>query len=358
MPMTNDRAATAMGPGPPDDSAMDHARGQETSAGGLDLDPDVRRFIRAMAESVARHPQFNTAPLPQVRRWAEEVRAPWRRGGPTMLDTRDLTAPTRHDDVRVRIHRPAPGGLPGLVYLHGGGWTIFSIDTHDRVMREYAARAGCCVIGIDYALSPECRFPVALEQVVDVVQWLASEGEGLGIDARRLAIGGDSAGANLSLAASLVLRDLQSAPALRAMILNYGAFISRCSTEACRRFDGPEYMLGCEEMSGYWRNYLRNDQDAEDPLACPLFAALQGLPPAFLAIAECDILAEQNVEMARRLQAAGVPTQGVVYPGASHSFIEAMSIAAVSDQALADASGWLRQVLLPAGPGQAAGIMA
>jgi acetyl esterase len=98
-------------------------------------------------------------------------------------------------------------------------------------------------------------------------------------------------------------------------------------------------------MNGYWRNYLRDDRDAEDPLACPLLAALDGLPPAFLAIAECDILAEQNIEMARRLQAAGVPTRSVVYSGASHSFIEAMSIAAVSSRALADASGWLRMAL-------------
>lgn len=337
---------------------MDHARGQEASACGRDLDPDVRRFIRAMADSVARHPEFSTAPYPQVRRWAEEIRAPWRQGGPAMYETQDLAVHTRHGNVHMRVHRPGKGKLPGLVYLHGGGWTIFSIDTHDRVMREYAARAGCCVIGVDYALSPESRFPVALEQVVDVVQWLADAGEGLGIDARRLAIGGDSAGANLSVAASLMLRDQRSSPPLCAMILNYGAFIARCSAESCRRFDGPEYMLGCEEMSGYWRNYLRNDRDAENPLACPMLATLSGLPPAFLAIAECDILAEQNGEMARRLQASGVPTHSVVYAGASHSFIEAMSIAAVSSRALEDASGWLRKALLPAGAGPAAGTMA
>jgi acetyl esterase len=129
------------------------------------------------------------------------------------------------------------------------------------------------------------------------------------------------------------------------MVLNYGAFTAHCSAESCRRFDGPEYMLGCEEMSGYWRNYLRNDADAQDPLACPLLAELGRLPPVFLAIAECDILAEQNVEMARRVQAAGVPTRSVVYCGASHSFIEAMSIAEVSDRALADASGWLSGAL-------------
>ena len=206
-----------------------------------------------------------------------------------MLETLDLEAPTRHGTVRVRIHRPARGELPGLVYLHGGGWTLFSIDTHDRLMREYAARTGCCVIGVDYALSPESRFPVPLEQAVDVVRWLVEQGRELGIDANRLAIGGDSAGANLSVATCLVRRDPESGPPLCGMVLNYGAFLSQCSPEACRRYGGPEYMLGCEEMSGYWRNYMRNDEDAEDPLACPLLASLEGLPPAFLAIAECDI---------------------------------------------------------------------
>ena len=130
------------------------------------------------------------------------------------------------------------------------------------------------------------------------------------------------------------------------MVLNYGAFVARSSADACRRYGGPEYMLGCDEMSQYWRNYMRSDQDSGDPLVCPLLATLAGLPPAFLAIAECDILAEQSAEMTRRLQAAGVPVQSVVYPGASHSFIEAMSIAAISNRALTDASEWLRLALM------------
>lgn len=337
---------------------MSHARGEAVSANGSDLDPDIRRFIRAIAESGARHPDSESAPYSQRRRWAEEARAPWRQGGPAMLETREYAVPTRHGPVRTRIHRPAAGSLPGLVYLHGGGWTLFSIDTHDRVMREYAARAGCCVVGIDYGLSPERKFPVPLEQTVDVVGWLAEQAPGLGIDAGRLAIGGDSAGANLSVAACVLRRDQDAVPPLVALLLNYGAFISYSSADACRRFGGPEYMLGCEEMGEYWRNYMRTSADAQDPLACPLLASLEGLPPAFLAIAECDILAEQNVEMAHRLRAAGVPTHSVVYPGASHSFIEAMSIAAVSNQALADASAWLGDILrgaaqAPAGRGMA-----
>ena len=324
---------------------MDNARGRAVSADGSDLDPDIRRFIRTIAEAAARHPGFDSAPHPQLRRWAEEARMPWRQGGPAMQETRELAVPTRHGPVRARTYHPGNGVLPGLVYLHGGGWMLFSIETHDRVMREYASRADCCVIGIDYALSPERKFPVALEQVVDVVDWLAQQGQALGIDANRLAIGGDSAGANLSVAACLLRRDRASVPPLRAMLLNYGAYVSRSSADACRRFGGPDYMLGCEEMNRYWRNYMRSDEDARNPLVCPLLASLGGLPPAFLTIGECDVLAEQNIEMAHRLQAAGVPAHSVVYPGASHSFIEAMSIAAVSNRALADASAWLGQAL-------------
>jgi acetyl esterase len=109
-------------------------------------------------------------------------------------------------------------------------------------------------------------------------------------------------------------------------------------------------MLGCEEMAGYWRNYLRNGEDAGDPLACPLHADLAGLPPAFLTVAECDILAEQSLELARRLQGAGVAAECAVYRGASHSFIEAMSIAGMSVQALADGSAWLENALRTPGP--------
>jgi acetyl esterase len=326
--MTNERPATAWGRGRPEDAAME-------------LDPDIRQFVRAVTEAAASQPRTESTPWPEARRWAEDARARWRQGGPAMLETRELCVPTRHGPVRARIYRPGHGNLPALVYLHGGGWTLFSIDTHDRVMREYAARAGCCVVGVDYALSPEHKFPVPLEQVVDVVGWLAGEGRALGIDAARIAIGGDSAGANLSVATSLVRRDNGAGPPLCGMLLNYGAFVTQSSAEACRRYGGPQYMLSCEEMDEYWQNYLRDERDALDPLACPLLASLAGLPPAFLVIAECDILAEQSINMARRLLGAGVPAESAVYAGASHSFLEAMSIAAVSNKALDDASRWL-----------------
>jgi acetyl esterase len=311
-------------------------------AAGADLDPDIRRFIEAVGAAYARYADFDALPWPRKRQIAEEVRSPWAAGGPTMESATELTMPSNVGPVRLRIHNPSPRACkPALIYLHGGGWTLFSIDTHDRLMREYAARADMVVIGVDYALSPEAKFPDALTQVVSAVRWIREHSKMLNVDPERIALGGDSAGGNLTVAACLTLRDAGEPDAVRAMVLNYAAFDVECSAESHGRYGGEGYMLGSDEMQVFWRNYLRDERDATNPLARPIAAQLARLPPAFLAIAECDLLAEQNIAMAERLRAAGVAVNAVVYGGASHSFLEAVSIAAVSDRALDDASSWL-----------------
>jgi acetyl esterase len=311
-----------------------------TSADGLD--PEIRRFHDIVSAGFAHHPGFDGLPFTERRRIAEEVRRPWRQGGPPMHGTDEHRVGELA--TRIRIYRPrAAATLAPLIYLHGGGWTIFSLDTHDRLMREYAARADVAVIGVDYSLSPEARFPRALEEIVSVVEWLRSKGAAHGLDGGRVAIGGDSAGANLAVTANLRLRAL-GAPLLAAMLLNYGAFDSQ-RTPSHARYDGPAYMLTVEEMDGFWRNYVRTDADLADPLVCPLRADLRGLPATFLAIAECDILADANRDMAERLRASGVRVDARVYRGATHSFLEAVSIAAIADRALSEASDWLRGVL-------------
>lgn len=309
-----------------------------------DLDPQIVKFIRGIDEALQSH-DLGSLPLAQVRQLCETARAPWTAGGPPMAHTSERIIPNGSHPVRIRHYDPAPGvPKPCLVYMHGGGWTLFSLDTHDRLMREYAGRARLAVVGVDYALSPEAKFPVALEQVVAVVRWLARNGGELDIDPARLVIGGDSSGANLAVAASLRLRDDgDGLPA--AMLLNYGAFDACCDEASEQRYGGDGYMLGAGEMREFWSNYLRDAADEENPLACPLKASLENLPPAFLTIAECDLLAAQNLAMAERLAAAGVTVQAPVYPKASHSFLEAVSIAAVSDQALGAASTWLMQQL-------------
>jgi acetyl esterase len=311
---------------------------------GDDLDPEIRRFQREIAAAYARHGDLASLPLAERRLVAERVRAPWRIGGPRMRRTEEIAAA----GVRVRIYRPDDSPiLPAMVYLHGGGWTMFSLDTHDRLMREYAARARIAVVGVDYSLAPEARFPVAIDEIVAVVDWLRREGAGHGLDPGRIAIGGDSAGANLAMAACLKLR-AQAKPLPRAMLLNYGAFsASPESFESYRRYDGEAYNLTAPEMAGFWRLYARDDADLLDPLVSPILADPIGLPPAFLAIAGCDVLADENAAIAGKLKAAGIETERRVYDGAVHSFLEAVSVSPLADRALGEASDWLAARLAP-----------
>jgi acetyl esterase len=311
------------------------------------LEAGVRTFVdRVMAEA-ARLAGPGPLSLAERRRIAEVVRAPWREGGPIMGVTSEHVAATNGHSVKVRIHEPdgAPGNNAALVYLHGGGWTLFSLDTHDRLMREYAGRSGLSVVGVDYSLSPEVKFPVALEETAAVLAWLAREGPAVGIDPTRLIIGGDSAGANLALAAALMSRDgVQTLP-LRGLLLNYGAFDIQVSDDAARRLGAPGAMLTAEEMADFWKNYLRSPDDAANPLACPLRADLAKLPPALIVAAECDLLAVQSTALAERLKAAGVTADLKVYTGAAHSFLEAVSVSPLADRALDEAATWLRGVV-------------
>jgi acetyl esterase len=174
-----------------------------------------------------------------------------------------------------------------------------------------------------------------------VVRYLAEHGPEFGVDPRSIAIGGDSAGANLAMATALRLRDEGDPGLLKAMVLNYGVFSRHSSPEAQRRFGGPGEMLTADEMEGFWQNYLRDEQDADDPLVCPTGADLPGLPPALLIVPECDLLAEQSLHLAVRLREAGVPVEQKIYRGAVHSFLEAVSISPLAEQAFADTASWL-----------------
>jgi acetyl esterase len=309
------------------------------------LDPEIATFVETMARAWADYPPFMTMPLPRARAIAEAVRAPWRAGGPTMARTPEHMAPTSTGAVRVRIYDPGVSSpAPVLIYLHGGGFTLFSLDTHDRLMREYAAAGGFLVAGVDYPLSPEARYPRALDQIVEVIEWLAGPGGAdVGSDPARIAIGGDSAGAHLSMAAALRLRDRGSPDALQALLLNYGAFGAPCSDASEAAFGGPEALLNRAEVDYYIENYLGAvDAYPNDPYARPCIADLAGLPPAFLVIPDRDVLAEQSRDMAERLRKAGVEVEAREYAGATHSFLEAMSISALARQAIADGAAWVK----------------
>ena len=299
-------------------------------------DPDVRRFVDTINAAYVAHAAPPGADMATRRQIAERIRQPWREQGPIMAESVDIDM----GGIRLRLHRPvADATLPVMLYVHGGGWTLFSIDTHDRLMREYAARAGIAVLGIDYSLSPEHKFPVALNECSAALDWIAANAARLGLDAGRVLIGGDSAGANLSVATCLLRRDAgRSMPT--AMILNYGAFAPE-HMPSYARFGNGDYSLETDEMDVFWNNYVAEPAQLNDPLVAPLRADLTGLPPAFLAIAECDILADCNHAFAARLADAGVAVESRVYAGATHSFLEAMSIAPLAGRALDDQAAWI-----------------
>jgi acetyl esterase len=314
---------------------------ETASADILDyIDPDIRTFVDRINEGYAALGGDGTTTMAERREIAERVREPWRTGGPRMAESRDFEL----NGLRMRLHRPtSDDALATMLYIHGGGWALFSIDTHDRLMREYASRAGIAVIGIDYSLAPEAKFPVALDEIVAAVEWLREHAADMGLDGTRIAVGGDSAGANLTVAACLNLRDA-GRPVPQAMLLNYGAFAAE-HKPSYARFGGAPHCLTADEMDGFWRDYLSDGEQLSNPLVAPLHADVHDLPPAFMAIAECDILADCNHELARKMSGAGVPVEAREYKRATHSFLEAMSISALARQALDDQAGWLRKAL-------------
>lgn len=298
-----------------------------------------------MTSRWALHGDLARVSFPEARRIAENVREPFRSGGPEIARVTELSVESPHGPVRIRIYDPAPGRRkPGLIYLHGGGWTFFSLDTHDRLMREYASRAGIIVIGVDYALSPEAKYPVALDQVVAVAGFVAVRGHSIGVDQHRIAIGGDSAGGNLAIAASIRLRD-EGNDIIRGIVLNYAVLDRESSPGARERLGGPGNVLTWDEMESFWRNYLHESDDPTQPLISPLRANLRGLPPTLLVVPEADLLAEQSRHMAARLQAAGVWGKLAVYPGAVHSFLEAVSMSRLAQRAIAETAEWLQATI-------------
>lgn len=310
------------------------------------LDPEMASFNAMMESRAAALPPITLAtPFDGPRALTEALNLPLSDGGPVMAESADRWLPVRGRRIQCRVHRPAgvAGPLPVLVYLHGGGWVWNSIDTHDRLMREYAAAAGCAVIGPDYALSPEAAFPQALEECAGVLRWVAAEGASRGFDPTRIVLGGDSAGANLAAGVALLLRDAEGLPAgLRGLLLNYGVFDSRLDTPSYREF-ATGYGLTLERMRFYWSVYAPREADRAHPFAAPLRADLAGLPPCLLHIAGLDVLASENRAMAARLQAAGVAVEQAEFPGMVHGFLRALGHVGEARRAVAEAGSWLRR---------------
>lgn len=253
--------------------------------------------------------------------------------------------PGAEGDIPIRIYTPEGNGpFPILVYFHGGGWVIGNLDAYDPTCRALTHAAGCLVVSVDYRLAPEHKFPAAPEDCYAALRWVAMHGASINGDPTRLAIGGDSAGGNLTAVVALMARD-RGGPNLAYQLLIYPVTDHNYETVSYRE-NADGYLLTKEAMVWFWNHYLRSEADGKSPLASPLRAEhVQGLPPALVLTAELDPLRDEGEAYAARLQAAGVPVTLTRYDGAIHGFFSLGHVLDQGKQAIAEAAAALRAAL-------------
>jgi acetyl esterase len=308
-------------------------------------DSEMAIFTETAEAEAAKHPPvLATLPLEPHRRINDLLGMRTAVGGPAMAETSDRWIAARGRRIFCRVFRPhADAARPTLVYFHGGGWVWANVDTHDRMVREYAAAGQVNAVSVDYALSPEAKFPQALEECAAVIRWLAENGAEWGLDGSRLLLGGDSAGGNLALATALLLRDTDGPP-LNGVLANYPVSDSRFDTPSYREFGAGGYGLNLQRMSFYWDVYVAHAADRVNPLAAPLRADLSGLPPVMVLLAELDVLRSEGEALVEKLRAAGNTVETRTFAGVVHGFLRATGSVQKARDAVAAAGDWMRRV--------------
>jgi acetyl esterase len=283
------------------------------------MTPFVEPQMQAILERILAGPQtdFKTMPIAEARRLSDAATIPWSEGAPGMA-TREMTIDAGAHAMRARLYMSVEEPIGSLIlYIHGGGWTFGSIDTHDGTMRNLAAAAQRPVLGIDYRLAPEHPFPAPLDDTLAAIAFIEAGGLGTPISAERMSIAGDSAGANLALAALLVRRD-QGLPQLASAALFYGCYAPDFTTASHAEFGAGGYLLTSVNMRWYWTNFLGQEGPDTTSLAAPVRRDLSGLPPLYLSAAGLDPLRDDTLQLAEKLAAAGVSFRCDHVPGVVH----------------------------------------
>ena len=238
--------------------------------------------------------------------------------------------------LRVRLYAPSHQKLPVLMYFHGGGFTVGSIATHDILCRQLSYLAGCAVVSVDYRLAPEYKFPTAANDAWDALQWLVMHAAAYGLDASRLAVGGDSAGGTLAATCAVMAR--QAGLPLALQLLFYPGCASHQDTPSHQKF-AKGFVLEEVQITWFFNHYIRSPSDRNDWRFAPLHAPdVDGIAPAWLGLAECDALVDEGVLFGDKLRAAGVPVELEIYRGVTHEFIKMGRVIPEARQAHADAA--------------------
>ncbi|MFJ4483820.1 alpha/beta hydrolase [Streptomyces longwoodensis] len=287
------------------------------------VQPVLEPAAQAFAEATANPPYlFDLGPV-EGRKAVDEVQSG------------DITKPEVDEEwitvdggptgtVRARIIKPrgATGALPVILYIHGAGWVFGNAHTHDRLVRELAVGANAAVVFPEYDLSPEARYPVAIEQNYAVAQWIVREGTAQGLDATRLAVAGDSVGGNMSAALTLMAKERGDVPLVQ-QVLFYPVTDASFDTPSYHQF-ATGYFLRRDAMQWFWDQYTTDETERAQITASPLRATVEqltGLPPALIITGEADVLRDEGEAYANKLRQAGVPVTAVRYQGVIHDFV-------------------------------------
>jgi acetyl esterase len=305
------------------------------------IDPELVAAGKLLQEKGLVAPDRTKATIAEVRAATDRIGAFLGEGSVPLKRERDLSLPGPHGQVPCRLYLPDDIEHPPLlVYAHGGGFMQGSIPSWDHFLRDLVRQSGVAALSVDYQLSPEVKFPVAFEEIVAVTRLAAREGAGFGVDPSRLALGGDSAGANLALAAALAMRDAGET-ALRFQLLIYGCFSTDCDSPSWQRF-GQGAGLSQTQMKWIWETYLEREEQKSDWRAAPAVGDLKGVAPAHLIVGSLDPLVDDSNNLATRLKAAGVPSNLTVYQGLNHGFIRYGRLIGAARRAVAECAAALK----------------
>jgi len=258
---------------------------------------------------------------------------------------REQTIDGPGDQLRIRVYTPhGAGPFPLLVFFHGSGFVLCSLDTHDGMSRNLCAGAGCVVASVDYRLAPEHKFPAGLEDCLHATRWVGVHAVQLGADPMRIAVGGDSAGGNMAAVTAIRVRD-EGGPGLCGQLLLYPVTDYHTPGTPSYEENAEGYGLTRDTMKWFWAHYLRDPSEGTNPHASPMRAAdLSSLPPALVITAEYDPLRDEGEIYANKLRTAGVPTALSRYDGVNHGFMFWVGIVDKADAAMNEACEWLRDV--------------
>lgn len=303
----------------------------------MDIDPQMQVILQEIREanipSLAQLTPTEARLLPSVRQQNE-----------TAAETEDIELPGPAGPIPLRIYRPGSAQSPGMVFFHGGGWVLGSVDAYDGLCRTLCDRAGCTVLSVEYRLAPEHRFPAGAEDCFAATHWISEHEERLGITGDCLVVCGDSAGGNLAATVSYLAREA-GGPRVVGQVLIYPVVSFDEDTQSMLEYsDGP--LLNRSELEWFRDYYLRSPADTRDPLAAPLLIPdLTGLPSTLIVTADFDPLRDGAALFAERLRMAGVPVVHTNYEGVFHGFVEHYGRLDQADRAIDEICDWLSRAV-------------